>query len=799
MKRTFPNKNKSVAQCEINTEASIKQTKQVNIGSSKACSSAAMIGLAAISTTMGASGILFPGEGDCAIAAELPQVDTNQQYSYEIRIPKLNATGVKSSKGLLLEKLAYVNTEENRDSKVGITQSETVMLSDQQLGNSSFLSVELKQKNLNQGQSNNLPPLEILSTVKVQKAISNHSHPVEKFKTGIYPVLKQKNTPVKSLVEWKSGDLVSESLGNLFNPSKKKLLEKDTYQKPTNLVVAKPVIEIANPKLNNNYGPKQVAEDPVNIPQESINNRGAKLEEVVVINSDITSTPISLVYKVRVGDTLSLIANQHNVSVGSLAKINQIKDPDLIEAAKLLKIPQQTFLTPLTLPISKGRNFAFSGKQEFTQSFLETTNNYTDFPEAKISIIKSDYSSYSRPSVSEPKVSIIDSSNFVSSFQAANQEYQINHKSKEFITSRQSVDTHSSKTSLVNGKVWPNYLTSQISSSNFSKKLETQIHPSNNQSVHSLPVNREIQDSKLIPVTQTDNQENPYVNRLRSEITRLRQEYNDQKYFEESQLTNSESINTLVPEPLSSENNISTNNQVPINKNVNNGDLKPTYQLEISNTQTRQWSQEIETNRPERSHPVIVMKESPVAGQISKDQESSLMAAASAPMRSNVDQILNSPSIGKMVSPDWPPLGQADTYLPDDSMQFTGYTWPARGVLTSGYGWRWGRMHRGIDIAAPTGTPIIAAAPGIVTYADWNSGGYGNLVEIQHPNGSLTIYAHNSQILVKKGQKVSQGELIAKMGSTGRSTGPHLHFEIHPQGNGAVNPMAHLPSGMAYN
>ena len=797
MKRTFPNKTKSVAQCEINTKASIEQTKKVNIASSKARSSAAMIGLAAISTTISASGILFPGEGDCAIAIELPQVDTNQQYSSEIRIPELNLTGVNTSKGLLLEKLGYLNTEENRDSKVGITQSETVTLSEQKLGDSSFISVELKQKNLNQGQSNHLPPLGALSKVQVQKAINNHSHLVEQFKTDIQLVQKQKNTPVKSLVEWKSGEFVSESLGKLFDPSKKKLLEKDIYQKPKNLVVAKPVIEIANPKLNNNYGPKQVAEDQVNIFQDSINTKGTKLEGVVVIDSEITSTPISLVYKVREGDTLSLIANQHNVSVGSLAKINQIKDPNLIEAAKLLKIPQQTFLTSLTLPIYKGKNYAFSGKQEFTQSFLETTNNYTDFPEAKISIIKSDYSSYSRPSVSEPKVSIIDSSNLVSSFQAADQEYQINHKSKEFITSRQSVGTYSSKTSLVNGKVWPSYLTSQISRSNFSTNLETQIHLSNNESVHSLPVNRDIQERKLTHVTQTDNQENPYVNRLRSEITRLRQEYNALKYFEESQLTNSESINTLVPEPLSSENNLSTNNQVPIEKNVNNGDFKPTYQLEISNAKRRQWSEEIETNRQERRHPAIVMKKLPLAGQISKSQESSLMVAA--PIGRNADQILNSPSIEKMVSPDWPPLGQADTYLPDDSMQFTGYTWPARGDLTSGYGWRWGRMHRGIDIAAPTGTPIIAAAPGIVTYADWNSGGYGNLVEIQHPNGSLTIYAHNSQILVKKGQKVSQGELIAKMGSTGRSTGPHLHFEIHPKGNGAVNPMAYLSSGMASN
>ena len=329
--------------------------------------------------------------------------------------------------------------------------------------------------------------------------------------------------------------------------------------------------------------------------------------------------------------------------------------------------------------------------------------------------------------------------------------------------------------------------------SNYSTELESQIHLSNNQLVHPLPVKRESQDGESTIVTPSNNQENPYANRLKSEITRLQEEYNDRKHFEESQLTNSESIDIPVPLPLSSRNNLSVNHQVPID----NGYLKPTYQQDISQTQTRQWSEGIETNQPERRNSGAVMEELLVAAQTSESQESSLMAAA--PTTDNAAQILNSPSIGKMVSPDWPPLGKADTYLPSGSMEFTGYTWPARGTLTSGYGWRWGRMHRGIDIAAPTGTPIVAAAPGIVTYADWNSGGYGNLVEIQHPNGSLTIYAHNSKILVRKGQTVSQGELIAKMGSTGRSSGPHLHFEIRTKANGAVNPMAYLPSGMAYN
>jgi murein DD-endopeptidase MepM/ murein hydrolase activator NlpD len=81
----------------------------------------------------------------------------------------------------------------------------------------------------------------------------------------------------------------------------------------------------------------------------------------------------------------------------------------------------------------------------------------------------------------------------------------------------------------------------------------------------------------------------------------------------------------------------------------------------------------------------------------------------------------------------------------------------------------------------------------LVTYARWNSGGYGNLVEITHPDGSLTLYAHNERILVQEGEQVEQGQHISDMGSTGFSTGPHLHFEIHPAGQGAINPVALLP------
>ncbi len=106
---------------------------------------------------------------------------------------------------------------------------------------------------------------------------------------------------------------------------------------------------------------------------------------------------------------------------------------------------------------------------------------------------------------------------------------------------------------------------------------------------------------------------------------------------------------------------------------------------------------------------------------------------------------------------------------------------PTRGRFTSGYGSRWGRLHRGIDIAASTGTPIYAADGGTVTHSGWQ-GTYGYMVEIDHGNGLRTRYAHASKLIVKVGTKVYKGQHIANVGNTGRSTGPHLHLEVLKNG-----------------
>jgi murein DD-endopeptidase MepM/ murein hydrolase activator NlpD len=119
------------------------------------------------------------------------------------------------------------------------------------------------------------------------------------------------------------------------------------------------------------------------------------------------------------------------------------------------------------------------------------------------------------------------------------------------------------------------------------------------------------------------------------------------------------------------------------------------------------------------------------------------------------------------------------------------FLWPTEGLVYSLFGMRWGRMHRGIDISGKSGTPVLAARDGTVTFAGVK-GGYGNIVILGHEDGYETRYAHLSSIKASVGDAVKTGDVIGLMGSTGRSTGPHLHFEIRKEDT-ARNPLFFLP------
>jgi murein DD-endopeptidase MepM/ murein hydrolase activator NlpD len=242
---------------------------------------------------------------------------------------------------------------------------------------------------------------------------------------------------------------------------------------------------------------------------------------------------------------------------------------------------------------------------------------------------------------------------------------------------------------------------------------------------------------------------------LATEVRNLRQKFQER---------------TIVPAVLKP--SVPTNLTLPASRASQSETAKRSKQLAMTLQEATQQSKKEETN----DIPLPTMPSKQLVAR------STLGAGEYAPVDA---------AVRRMVAPNLPALGREDAYLPG-GQAMTGYIWPAKGEFTSPYGPRWGRMHRGIDVAAATGTPVVAAAPGVVSEVGWDGYGYGNYVEVTHPDGAVTLYGHNDRVLVRQGQVVAQGEQISEMGSTGRSTGPHLHFEIHPKGEGAVNPMAYL-------
>ena len=144
-------------------------------------------------------------------------------------------------------------------------------------------------------------------------------------------------------------------------------------------------------------------------------------------------------------------------------------------------------------------------------------------------------------------------------------------------------------------------------------------------------------------------------------------------------------------------------------------------------------------------------------------------------------------SVPKKHPPTTPPLDN----VPD---QYSGsLRWPLDAyIVSSEFGERWGKMHKGMDMAADVGEPVYAIADGEVIYAGDGLRGYGNVVILRHDRKTSSLYAHNSELRVKQGDQVKQGAMIALLGSTGHSTGPHVHFEIR-DGDLAVNPRTVLP------
>lgn len=464
----------------------------------------------------------------------------------------------------------------------------------------------------------------------------------------------------------------------------------------------------------------------------------------LVIDSE-PNPSISVVYQVGSGDTLDRIAKTHRVAVREILEANNLADPNFIKVNQELKIPKplsnyldrQKESTRDASP--KWNDFQIPGDERLPR-FADSGESQGDGGGASVrsrlsqTAIPSIIPSEIRGPLNKPvglKLNLSDGG-------PASRSDRLAEPDQDF--TRISPDpTRNSEAGA------PKTLSSGESS-----------------------ISGQLASPDSRPATKL------YTDRLRSEVERLRAEYRAQQseptYSYQAVSLSPDGESAIVEEPTRIA--AATSPEQPPHRI--NPEFNPTAYEPHKSLEKAEVTPEV-ARRPD--------------GRSDRDA-----VVATAPLGADAYDPLQNPALGRIVSPHLPPLPGPDTYLPGGSMRFNGYIWPSEGILTSGYGWRWGRMHRGIDIAGPIGTPIVAAAPGVVTYAGWNDGGYGNLVELEHPDGSLTLYAHNHRILVNKGQKVTQGQQIAEMGNTGRSTGPHLHFEIHPAGQGAINPMALLPT-----
>ena len=481
-------------------------------------------------------------------------------------------------------------------------------------------------------------------------------------------------------------------------------------------------------------------------------------------NEPIMVLSVAPKYQVRAGDTLTAIALHYGISVSSLVNANHLSDPDLLQINQQIKIPrfQDSSTVGHTMVLLKRPTAAETTASSVAVPTLTTVSSN------RVSVVPLSPAA-NNSSVSVPTLPMTG-------------EVQAN---AELIAYQQAGGSQQRSASIPPGP---------LAGTPSVEGAYTGVGGSISDEADKLgPLT--LDEIRLAQATaaKPEPQSSPYAQNLRTDIQRLQQKYYGQPTVGQAVPMDSETDSVVAPIPVPAPGKaaISSEGVTPqFHKEVFGGNLPPeTLRLNQPINPEFRAAQEAEIQ------PATQQKR-PLTKDSSAVRATPRSNVATAPMDVDPSASLQPFRGRQQVSPELPPLAPLDNYLPKpfpSGVSFKGYIWPTKGVLTSGYGMRWGRMHKGIDIAAPMGTPVFASAPGVVVRASWNYGGYGNLVDIQHADGSLTRYGHNKRILVQVGQLVKQGQEISEMGSTGFSTGPHCHFEVHPLGKAAVNPIAYLP------
>jgi murein DD-endopeptidase MepM/ murein hydrolase activator NlpD len=589
------------------------------------------------------------------------------------------------------------------------------------------------------------------------QSISLNAQPQTVVSAGSAANSGEVNSQLRAQQEFAINRLQEKS--NRLRRSLAELRSEGTKLSQTTNSVALPTIAVEKtPQLNANNTALQPSKNAKDASQASLISR---LKRLNVRNAPIIPVPAPTgatnarltpsgltAYEVKPGDTLAAIADDRGTSVSEIIKNNNLNNPNELRINQKLTVPpvenRSTAIKPTgaaVTPVQSG-----SAPEIVTPSFPLSAGLTPSSP-------------------SQPSVTTNNSSVTIPTAVISDNQIQANTAIIKPTTDLTTAPAYG-----IGG--------------------DSPIPQSLNQ----------MQLAKKPPeVTRAKNNNNPRLRSLQDEIERLRTKYRAQQSGNVVVPTESPSNEAAVQIPVSRPDNFAVSNPVT---RVNNvavpipvprpmapnyiAQPQPQFRATGSNNDAVNpdffFNQTSRQSNPSGNRPSVRIATPPVGVDAS---------ASFGAMR------------GRTVSPDLPPLTAAvDRYLPraiDPTMpapstMTTAYIWPAKGVLTSGFGQRWGRPHKGIDVANGTGTPIYASADGVIEKAGWNRGGYGNVVDIRHNDGSMTRYGHNSKILVQAGQPVRQGDTIALMGSTGFSTGPHTHFEIHPSGKGAVNPIAFLPA-----
>ena len=555
--------------------------------------------------------------------------------------------------------------------------------------------------------------------------------------------LKEQQSRLKSsLSEWKSQELNSESAGQpevteqaqTINPQSAEVEVADT-QVPNSVVAPLPSLSVPNRVINHIPASQtQEAIETPTLPLSGVNETQSEPVPNLAINQPLAVQPLPVQTAIAAPTPIAVVEAD-----GTPAKLYQVRPGDTLDAI--------------------ARTHGISRSELIRANQLDNpnvirVNQPLKIPQAQsVTVI---------PGLTPVPAQSVETKDFAS----------------ESATASLSVPTLPTSVPVV-----PTQIRAQGEA--YQPVVKPVLVASNPLPSTTLIADNDVSQSSSEQIEQEDSDYSPQIEKLRGEIVKLRQQYRAQQNGGAGN-SNAPVANIAVPTaPVTVK--VAPPAANPVKPSQYNAPINPEYSPNRYNEAVQA---EMQRRQQQRSQaPIQIKVPAPANPRTTRRQQPVVAAAPSG--ADTYNPTLQTP-FGQQVSPELPPLPGPNPYLPDNP-QFTGYIWPSKGVLTSGYGRRWGRMHKGIDIAAPVGTPIFAAAPGVVVYARWNSGGYGNLVDIQHPDGSLTRYAHNNRLLVREGQQVDQGQQISEMGSTGHSTGPHLHFEVHSSGRGAVNPMAFLP------